>query len=271
MGSCVFSLVYDMARPARNNEHPHNTQSPPPISYRAMMSQQEDIRYTGGARNMFPDIPPGGQAVTPPAEGPGDMFDTDLTPPQFYVPYRWWEDEASMIFMANTIEDIFHLIRFRLYDDDDLPQRVLQSRNTDAISRFLARLLSSNRAAFTPALSHQHKVGEILRLCRLEGTSSTPWGWSPPSPNNIDVSMIAASISEESRRHFNTVPFEDWVHYSLGYPTLSVRCLFTQYKEFCHILSDHFRHFPNEIDTYIRVAEVSIYIDPAIPLNVTSH
>ena len=262
MGSCVFSLVYDMARSVGNNEPAHNTQSRPSISYRAMMSQQEDIRYPESNRDVLGNISPDSQGVTPPAEGSEDVFGIDLTPPQFYVPYRWWEDEASMIFMANNTEDIRHLIRFRLYADDGLPQRVLQSRNADVITRFLARLLPADRTAFTPALSHHHKVGEILRLCRLEGVSPTPWSWSPRLPNNADPSMIAAGISDESYRHFNTVSFEDWVHYSLGYPTLSVRCLLTQYKEFYNVMSVHLRLFPNEIDTYFKVAEVSNYVVP---------
>ncbi|EZF70618.1 hypothetical protein H105_07074 [Trichophyton soudanense CBS 452.61] len=180
-------------------------------------------------------------------------FSFQLALPQFYVPYRWWEDGASMILWAFDHQDIKRLLRFRLYENDELPRHVLQNRNADVVSGFLASLLPEEQGMFPLELSHHDKVEEILELCQLRTVPVEPWRWHPNYSYNAEPRTIASYIDVESSRQFQAVPFEDWIRYALGYPTESIQWFFSQHKQLHDIVSAHLDLFPGEFDTYVEV------------------
>ncbi|KAF3482301.1 uncharacterized protein GIQ15_05060 [Arthroderma uncinatum] len=188
-----------------------------------------------------------------PSTGPEPTFSFQLALPQFYVPYRWWEDGASMILWAFDHQDIKRLLRFRLYENDELPRYVLQNRNADVVSGFLASLLPPEQGMFTLDLPHHHKVEEILELCQLRNPPVEAWRWHPNYSYNAEPRTIASYIDAESSQQFKAVPFEDWIRYALGYPTASIQWFFSQHKQLHDIVSAHLDLFPGEFDTYVEV------------------
>ncbi|EEQ35234.1 hypothetical protein McanMca71_004886 [Microsporum canis] len=188
-----------------------------------------------------------------PSKGPEPTFSFQLALPRFYVPYRWWEDGASMILWAFDHQDIKRLLRFRLYENDELPRYVLQNRNADVVSGFLASLLPAEQGIFDLELSHHDKVEEILDLCQLRNPPVEPWRWHPNYSYNAEPRSIASYIDAESSRQFQAVPFEDWIRYALGYPTESIQWFFSQHKQLHDIVSAHLDLFTGEFDTYVEV------------------
>ncbi|WEW57491.1 hypothetical protein PRK78_002958 [Emydomyces testavorans] len=189
------------------------------------------------------------------------LFDTELTPPQFQVSYRWWEEEALPILWAFNIGDIKRILQFRLYDDDEFPRKVLQHRNTATLTEFVCSLLPAGRADLVD-LAHHEKVDEVISLCQPNNIQS-PWNWFPSYFNDVHPATIALQINVESVFQFKAVPFEDWVRYAIGYPTMSVVWLLEQHRELYNIVCAHLDRHP-EVE-YIYV-EVEKHLRPCCPL-----
>ncbi|EEP75598.1 predicted protein [Uncinocarpus reesii 1704] len=188
------------------------------------------------------------------------LFDTELTPPQFHASYRWWEEEALPILWAFNIGDIKRLLQFRLYDDVDFPRKILQNRNTAILTEFIVTLFPAGRSDL-PGLAHHEKVDEILRLCQTF-SFPLPWNWLPSDLDGIHPITTALEIDTESVLQFKSVPFEDWVRYSLGYPTMSVIWFVEQHRELYNLVSAHLERDPDQIYAYIEVEKYLRFRSP---------
>jgi hypothetical protein len=185
------------------------------------------------------------------------LFQACLELPRFYVPYRWWEDEATTMLYAFSIEDIRRLVRFGLYGDDNLPRVVLQSRNADTVADFLASLLRVEEKVYVSQLTHLEKVEQILLRCQAKRCPPRTWSWFPMCiSSDPDIEAIAADIDSESYAQFKTVPFEDWVRYALGYPRASVEWFLLQHRELYVRMSIHLDSFPADLSVYLQVEKV---------------
>ncbi|OAX80015.1 hypothetical protein ACJ72_05659 [Emergomyces africanus] len=211
-----------------------------------------------------------GSTVSRPLPISKSPFKVELEPPRFDVQWRWWEDEASFILRAFTVEAIKRLVQFRLYHDDNLPRSILRSRDANTVTAFLDSVLPSNDDTVVAQLSHYDRVEKLLDLCRPRDTEARPWSWFPASPpSDLHVETIAKEVNEESYLQFKAVRFEDWVHYSLGYPTPSVEWFLAQHSKLSSYLMDHFNEFADQARKYAEVEKVrTISVDaptPAIP------
>ncbi|KAK2782671.1 hypothetical protein FQN52_000771 [Onygenales sp. PD_12] len=178
-------------------------------------------------------------------------FQINAEPPQFAVRYRWWEDEARTILMGFCVGDIKRLVRFHLYHDDNLPREILRRRNTDAVTGFLSSFLPLGDIHH---LTHHDKVEKLLSRCQSNHYQPKSCDWFPVSPSiGLDMMSLVTSIDKESCQQFRIVPFEDWVHYSLGYPTPSVQWFFIQHSKLSSLLSDHLETFPNLAAEYVEI------------------
>ncbi|OAT04163.1 hypothetical protein BDBG_00777 [Blastomyces gilchristii SLH14081] len=181
-------------------------------------------------------------------------FKVDLKPPRFDVQWRWWEDEASFILRAFAVESIKRLVQFRLYHDDNLPRSILRSRDANTVTAFLNSLLSPNDGTVVTELTHYDRVEKLLSLCRSKDNEARPWSWFPTStPNEICYEAVARDINDESYLQFKAVRFEDWAHYSLGYPTPSVEWFLMQHSQLSSYLMAHFNEFPDQAYKYVEV------------------
>ncbi|OJJ43471.1 hypothetical protein ASPZODRAFT_146185 [Penicilliopsis zonata CBS 506.65] len=174
--------------------------------------------------------------------------------PRFYVSYRWWEDEATTTLWAFDVEEIKRVICYGLFQDESLPRTSLQSRNAEVIDTLLLSLVEPHEAPFVAGFSHLQKVEEILRRSQIGQPLLVPWSWFPShSHRGLDPPTVAAMIDAESHLHFTHVPFQEWVRYSLGYPTATVQWFFDQHAAlFFHLLSYLDAH-PEEVDRYIEI------------------
>ncbi|KAL1959634.1 hypothetical protein VTO42DRAFT_1669 [Malbranchea cinnamomea] len=200
-----------------------------------------------------------------PSLPPHDPHRQPACPPLFYldvsllpgleIPYKWWEDDAVTILWAFSIHDIRRLLRFRLYTDDSVPRAILRDRNADTVKGFLRQLLSQSESFYVDQLPQAEIIEHILVLCRQNRPSQTPWSWSPSTSRADEIKTIAANINRESCKQLQSVPFEDWIRYSLGYYTPSVEWFFEQHRELYRVMYTYLTSFPQEIDRYLEVEE----------------
>ncbi|KAL2374997.1 hypothetical protein RJZ57_000500 [Blastomyces gilchristii] len=189
-------------------------------------------------------------------------FKVDLKPPRFDVQWRWWEDEASFILRAFAVESIKRLVQFRLYHDDNLPRSILRSRDANTVTAFLNSLLSPNDGTVVTELTHYDRVEKLLSLCRSKDNEARPWSWFPTStPNEICYEAVARDINDESYLQFKAVRFEDWAHYSLGYPTPSVEWFLMQHSQLSSYLMAHFNEFPDQAYKYVEVEKKLVVLE----------
>ncbi|KAL1851945.1 hypothetical protein Plec18167_007554 [Paecilomyces lecythidis] len=182
------------------------------------------------------------------------LFQPATERPGFFVPYRWWEDEATTVLWTFDVQDIGRVIRYGLFHDPNLPRSVLQSRNSSTIDDFLLALLEPEDIPFIVNLSHIQKVEEILRRFKPSKPALFPWGWFPAqSLHEADASSIARDIDAESHLLFKSISFEEWVRYSLGYTAPSVEWFLLQHTAFFIHLSNHLHSYPEEIEKYKNV------------------
>ncbi|PGH26664.1 hypothetical protein AJ80_01610 [Polytolypa hystricis UAMH7299] len=176
--------------------------------------------------------------------------------------YRWWETECDLALRRFDAWEVRRLIRFRLYPNNEYPRQILLSRSESSVDHLWSSLSPPERRNVDTSVStHQYKVEQILHLSRTDAAtpSPSPWGWYPNiSPATRDARTIASDIDRESRAQFKTVPFEDWVHYSLGYSTESVEWLLQQHRKFGSLLSTYLEEaLAAEADLYV---EVEMYL-----------
>lgn len=177
--------------------------------------------------------------------------------PRFFVPYRWWEDEATTVLWTFDIREISLVIQFGLFSDSNLPRTVLQSRNASTIDGFLSTFLQPYELTFLPNFSHVQKVEEILRRSQSSTPASVSWSWFPAQARQeTDPLAIAVRIDAESHLQFKTVPFEEWVRCALGYAAPTVDWFLLQHNAFYIHLSHYLEMYPCEIDKYREVEKV---------------
>lgn len=185
------------------------------------------------------------------------LFQSSSERPRFYVPYRWWEDEATTVLWTFDIQEIRRVVRFGLFHDENLPRTVLQSRNASTVDDFLIALLEPQERPFISNLSHVQKVEEILRRLKPSCSPTIPWSWFPSQANQqTDPREIALKIDAESHLQFKGISFEEWVRYSLGYPAPSVEWFLLQHTAFFIHLSNYLSAYPDEIPKYTEVEKV---------------
>ncbi|KAL2868427.1 uncharacterized protein BJX67DRAFT_57538 [Aspergillus lucknowensis] len=199
---------------------------------------------TGGAPYMF------GQPSYP------SLFRSSDERPQWNVPYRWWEDEATTVLWAFEIEEIKRVIRYRLFPDEQLPRMALQSRSAATVESFLIALARPQERVRLASLSHIQKVEEILHRCQTTAPPLVSWSWLPARKDaDLDPLTIARAIDTESHLHFARISFEELVRYALGYPSGRVEWFLQQHTVFYAHLLDHLNAFPEEIARYAEVEE----------------
>ena len=172
------------------------------------------------------------------------------------IPYKWWEDEATTIFWANSVHDMRRLLRFQLYSNDDLPRSTLLGRSAGTVKIFLRHLLHPNEQVYIDHLSHQETVEQIVLLCQQNRPSQSRWSWSPSTLQTDGAHAIAVAIGEESYRQFQSISFEDWVHFALGYPTQSVEWFVAQPRELYRLLSTYLYSSPHDTDKFAEIEKV---------------
>ncbi|KAL1968038.1 hypothetical protein VTN77DRAFT_2167 [Rasamsonia byssochlamydoides] len=182
------------------------------------------------------------------------LFRTCSEVPRFYVPYRWWEDEATTVLWTFDIREISLVIQFGLFSDSNLPRTVLQSRNASTIDGFLSTFLQPYEVTFLPNFSHVQKVEEILRRSQSSTPSSIAWSWFPAQARQeTDPLAIAMRIDAESHFQFKAVPFEEWVRCALGYAAPAVDWFLLQHNAFYILLSHYLERYADEVDKYREV------------------
>ncbi|KAF7128838.1 hypothetical protein CNMCM5793_003747 [Aspergillus hiratsukae] len=182
------------------------------------------------------------------------LFRSDAELPPFFVPYRWWEDEATTVLWAFDVQEIKRVIRYGLFRDPNLPRTSLQSRNATTIDTFLLSLLEPHERFLLANLSHIQKVEEIVRRSTISSPPSVPWGWLPSQKDrDLDPRTLARDIDAESHLHFKRISFEELVRYSLGYPAASVEWFLQQHTAFYIHVLNYLNAFPEEAARYTEV------------------
>ncbi|RAL10618.1 uncharacterized protein BO97DRAFT_123580 [Aspergillus homomorphus CBS 101889] len=202
---------------------------------------------------------------SPSSTGVPVMFDPPAYPslfragaeiPQFYLKYRWWEDEATTMLWAFDIQEIKRAIRFGLYRNANLPRDAFQSRNPNAIDTFLLELVDPHERAFIGNLSHIQRVEEVLQRCRRSDPPPAAWSWFPAQGDReLTAISIAEAMDTESHLHFTRIPFEELVRYSLGYAAPAVEWFLQQHTALHIHLLNHLQAFPEEVSLYIEVEQ----------------
>lgn len=158
--------------------------------------------------------------------------------------------------MAYDVQALQRVIRYRLFRDENLPRRLLRSRNAGTVEEFLYNLVAPQEVPSLAEFSHGQKVEEIIRRARVFFPSLIPWSWFPRRDANSDHQAIAAAIDSESHLQFSRISFEEWVRYSLGYQVISVEWFLQQHTNlFLHLLS-YLNGNPDEIGVYVEVEKV---------------
>lgn len=185
------------------------------------------------------------------------LFCASSEVPRFFVPYRWWEDEATTVLWTFDIREISLVIQFGLFSDSNLPRTVLQSRNASTIDGFLSTFLQPYEVTFLPNFSHVQKVEEILRRSQPSMPPSISWSWFPmQARQETDSLAIATRINAESHLQFKVVPFEEWVRCALGYPAPAVDTFLLQHNAFYIHLCNYLEMYTDEVDKYREVEKV---------------
>ncbi|KAJ5830480.1 hypothetical protein EN45_058780 [Penicillium chrysogenum] len=184
------------------------------------------------------------------------IFQLNLEIPAFFMPYRWWEDEATTVFWAFDIQGISRVIQFGLFRDENFPRTSLCARNVDTIDTFLMALSEPHEYQLLGNLSHIQRVEEILRRSSISPFQAIPWSWLPPQPSpTLDAREIAAAIEAESHFHFKQVAFEELVRAALGYNAIFVDWFLQQHEALYIILRDHLGAYPEDIPLYTEVGK----------------
>ncbi|KAI9368808.1 hypothetical protein BJX61DRAFT_196902 [Aspergillus egyptiacus] len=182
------------------------------------------------------------------------LFRSSDERPEFYVSYRWWEEEAATILWAFDVEEIKRVIRFGLFPDKQLPRMALQTRSEAILDRFLAGLASPQQMPFLGHLSPVQKVEEILQRCQTTTAPLVSWGWIPTrNDTRAEPLATAKAIDTESHLLFARISFEELVRYALGYGAPRVEWFLQQHTAFYVHLLDHLNAFPDEIRKYAEV------------------
>ncbi|CDM31887.1 hypothetical protein DTO006G1_6189 [Penicillium roqueforti] len=182
------------------------------------------------------------------------IFQLDLEIPAFFIPYRWWEDEATTVFWAFDIQEIKRVIQFGLFCDPNFPRSSLCTRNVDTIETFLSALSEPYESQLLGSLSHIQRVEEILRRSSISPFQEMPWSWLPPqSSPTLDARAIAAAIEAESHFQFRQIPFEEFVRAALGYNAVFVEWFLQQHAALYIMLQDHLGVYPEDIPLYTEV------------------
>jgi hypothetical protein len=198
------------------------------------------------------------------------LFRASSEVPRFFVPYRWWEDEATTVLWTFDIRDISLVIQFGLFGDSNIPRTVLQSRNASTIDNFLSTFLQPYEIPFLPTFSHVQKVEEILRRSQSSTPCSIAWSWFPAQARQeTDPLAIALTINAESHLQFKVVPFEEWVRCALGYPAPAVDAFLLQHNALYIHLSNYLEMYTTEVDKYREVEKVCSATSAVFPSPLT--
>lgn len=185
------------------------------------------------------------------------IFQLKFEIPAFFMPYRWWEDEATTVFWAFDIQEISRVIQFGLFRDENFPRTSLCARNVDTIDTFLMALSEPHEYQLLGNLSHIQRVEEIMRRSSISPFQPIPWSWLPPqSGPTLDAWAIAAAIEAESHFHFKQIAFEEFVRAALGYNAIFVEWFLQQHAAFYIILRDYLSAYPEDIPLYTEVEKV---------------
>lgn len=180
---------------------------------------------------------------------------TDVRP--YNLDLGYWQSEVKLILSAYDVKAIQRVIRYNLFNHGDLIRNVLRNRNKDTVKGFLGDIVAPEERVFTAELTQDELVEKIIRLSQTTSARYFTWEWLP-SLQGFDSGpqAIAAEIDAESHRQFSSIPFEEWVRYSLGYSVTSVEWFLHQHTNFNKLLSNYLNKFPDEIKKYREVAEV---------------
>ncbi|KAL2000457.1 hypothetical protein VTN02DRAFT_3045 [Thermoascus thermophilus] len=244
-----------MPSPAAYEDSPfqHSPESPftPPVQdeYRVPHTPGPFLYPSDHTLGLSPDV-----TVLQAQSNQRSLFQSSSELPRFFVPYRWWEDEATTVLWTFDIQEIRRVVRFGLFPDENLPRTVLQSRNASTVDDFLIALIEPQEIPFISNLSHVQKVEEILRRFKTSRFPTIPWSWFPSQGvPHADPREIASKIDAESHIQFKGISFEEWVRYSLGYPAPSVDWFLLQHSAFYIHLSNYLSAYPDEVGKYSEV------------------
>ncbi|PYH92686.1 hypothetical protein BO71DRAFT_356806 [Aspergillus ellipticus CBS 707.79] len=185
------------------------------------------------------------------------LFRSEAEIPPFFVSYRWWEDESTTVFWAFDPQELQRVVRFGLFQDENLPRTILQGRNEKSVDAFLFSLVDPRERSFVANLAPLQKVEEIIQRCQITRAPLEPWSWFPSERDrDTNPRAIAEAIDAESHLHFTRISFEELVRYSLGYPTASVEWFLQQHTALYVHLLHYLQTFPEEIASrYVEVEQ----------------
>ncbi|KAK1144883.1 hypothetical protein N8T08_004896 [Aspergillus melleus] len=193
-----------------------------------------------------------GATLMPDQSNYPSLFRPSAEIPPFAVSYRYWEDDT--VLWAFDVQEIKRVIRYGLFQDENLPRRALQNRNAATIDSFLLSLLEPQEKAFILNLAHVQKVEEILRRCKVISPPCVSWSWFPTQKDRaLGPNAIAQAIDAESHLQFTRISFEEMVRYSLGYRVQTVDWFFQQHTALYIHLLNYLHEFPDEVEKYIEV------------------
>lgn len=188
------------------------------------------------------------------------IFQADEERPRHNIAWPWWQHDATTILWGYNLERIKRVIRYGLCADENHCRLALEKRPPAVIHNFLDGLAAPEKWLEYGRLSHEEKVGKIMRRCRLPVPPVLTWSWLPTRSNDglaWDPLAMAKAIDAESHIQFNRIGFEDLVQYSLGHASRRVDWFLDQHSCFYAHLLDHFNAFPGELATYLEVEKVS--------------
>lgn len=171
----------------------------------------------------------------------------------------WWFYDGSIILKAFDSKKIRQVIRYRLFPDDGYPRMCLLERN----KAFLTGLLGLEGHQSPENLTPEQMVDEIFLQC-ITPFRPAPWHWSPTPVSSQDAVSIAEAIESQSHYQLKTIPFAEIVRLSFGYKTEATEWFLSQHTALCEIITNHLRHYPEEIHLYKGVEEVRFTIHPVI-------
>ncbi|KAI9702750.1 MAG: hypothetical protein M1836_007964 [Candelina mexicana] len=158
--------------------------------------------------------------------------------------------EAKRILQSCDVRNIELLCRFRPYEDESLPARILQCHREHRLDVILKCLdIQANN------WDRDKKVEVILERVMLKPTYSTlKWMWPDfREMEEMDPQRIAGIFDKRSLYHFQRVPFEDWVRLALNHSPASVAEFLDQMPTIRDQLAKHLRQSPEAFEKYAQV------------------
>lgn len=166
---------------------------------------------------------------------------------------KFWFHETMRIFKSYNLRKIELLCRFRLYDDESFPAKMLQDYSELDLNMILKNLCihpdNRKRDAKVSAIS------QYLIQNRPWTTLERMWTFLDEM-DETDAECIVRNIDDWYCIKFREILFEDWVNWTQDHLTTSVREFLDQNSVTRDQLAQHLRQAPETFGKYSEVEEM---------------